>query len=231
MRYESAVSLKTALLSEGVGTHAAVARSLPGAAMAFASAAVVEPPTTRPFALGITGLRNNYRLAVRVQRLTPGVEQAVESVRIKARGECDVRLVGRVAKQQPWHRRKNRPLRIGGSVGHVKITAGTLGCFVRKTKVEEYLVLSNNHVLANENDAASGDTILQQGRLDGGRASTEKIGELEKFVRLKNRNNLVDAATASLNDGMEFFYNWIENLGPISGIRQGRWTKASLFSS
>jgi hypothetical protein len=59
-----------------------------------------------------------------------------------------------------------RPAPGGVSVGHVAITAGTLGCWV--TKNGQKVILSNNHVLANSNDAEIGDPILQPGPFDGG---------------------------------------------------------------
>jgi hypothetical protein len=43
---------------------------------------------------------------------------------------------------------RHRPLKIGVSVGHVDVTAGTLGCFVREPEGEGTFILSNNHVLA-----------------------------------------------------------------------------------
>lgn len=137
----------------------------------------------------------------------------------ETRGECDVRVVGRVVKQQPWHQRRNRPLRIGGSVGHFNITAGTLGCFVADRASGEELILSNNHVLADENNATAGDTIVQPGTADGGRRSRDRVGSLARFVRLKRRRNLVDAATASIDPGLEYYYNWMESRGAISGVR------------
>ena len=44
------------------------------------------------------------------------------------------------------------------------------------------LMLSNNHVLANENKGKRGDPILQPGNIDGG-ADMDKVGELLRFVR------------------------------------------------
>jgi hypothetical protein len=48
-----------------------------------------------------------------------------------------------------------RPVECGTSVGHFNITAGTLGCLVKKTAVDddEIFILSNNHVLADSNQA------------------------------------------------------------------------------
>lgn len=75
---------------------------------------------------------------------------------------------------------KHRPAPGGVSIGHAEITAGTLGCLVKRGG--EVFILSNNHVLANSNNAARGDTILQPGNADGGRNPEDKIAELEDFV-------------------------------------------------
>ena len=79
--------------------------------------------------------RDEVVLAVRLQRRALEGSPQVEAIRKQARGEIDVRYIGRVVKlaAKPWHQKKNRPLRIGGSIGHFQITAGTLGCFVRGT--------------------------------------------------------------------------------------------------
>jgi len=77
----------------------------------------------------------------------------------------------------PTH--KLRPAPPGCSVAHISVTAGTFGCVVQKNGLR--YILSNNHVLANSNDAQAGDTILQPGPHDGG-SSLDKIGVLEDFV-------------------------------------------------
>ncbi|KXK54437.1 MAG: hypothetical protein UZ13_00154 [Chloroflexi bacterium OLB13] len=56
----------------------------------------------------------------------------------------------------------------GVSIGHFAITAGTLGAVVKDRITGEKLLLSNNHVFANSNDAQVGDSILQPGPADGG---------------------------------------------------------------
>jgi hypothetical protein len=73
-----------------------------------------------------------------------------------------------------------RPAPGGISVGHVAITAGTLGCWV--TKNGQKVMLSNNHVLANSNAAEIGDPILQPGPFDGGGVSQDQIANLTQFV-------------------------------------------------
>ena len=74
---------------------------------------------------------------------------------------------------------KMRPARPGVSIGHYQITAGTLGCLVQRNG--QVFILSNNHILANMNNAQLGDAILQPGPHDGG-ASADQIGTLEQFV-------------------------------------------------
>jgi hypothetical protein len=44
------------------------------------------------------------------------------------------------------------------------------------------LILSNNHVLANSNEASPGDPILQPGPYDGGKYSDDHIADLQEFV-------------------------------------------------
>jgi hypothetical protein len=80
-----------------------------------------------------------------------------------------------------------RPAPGGVSLGHVNITAGTLGCLVKKG--DKYLILSNNHVMANSNDASLGDAILQPGPHDGGRYPVDQIAKLTEFVPIQFEGN------------------------------------------
>ena len=59
-----------------------------------------------------------------------------------------------------------RPAPGGVSIGHKDITAGTLGMLVQDKETGEILILSNNHILANSNDAKIGDRIMQPGPHD-----------------------------------------------------------------
>jgi hypothetical protein len=95
--------------------------------------------------------------------------------------------------------RFDRPVPIGVSTGHPNITAGTIGC--RVTDGTNVFILSNNHVLANSNNAQIGDSALQPGPSDGG-ADTDyyKIGELYDFEPIVFGMwgvNIIDAAIAS----------------------------------
>ena len=82
-------------------------------------------------------------------------------------------------------RKKWRPAPGGVSIGHFKITAGTLACKVYDAKYGTPLGLSNNHVLADENRARIGEPILQPGPYDGGRLPLDVIGYLYRFVPIR----------------------------------------------
>lgn len=103
-----------------------------------------------------------------------------------------------------------RPAEGGYSVGHFKITAGTLGTCVYKILQNgvgippKFYILSNNHVLANSNAASLGDPILQPGPFDGGVDPADRIATLSQFIPITfqppvpvaSHNNMVDAAIA-----------------------------------
>jgi hypothetical protein len=92
----------------------------------------------------------------------------------------DVVEVGRI--EALAYKDRVRPAPGGVSIGHYQITAGTLGSLVYD-KLNNYpLILSNNHVLANSNDANIGESILQPGPIDGGTLANDVIAELERFV-------------------------------------------------
>ena len=75
-----------------------------------------------------------------------------------------------------------RPAPGGVSIGHVQITAGTLGLLARRHG--RPVILSNNHVLANQNAGHVGDSILQPGPADGGRLQ-DTIARLVDFVPIQ----------------------------------------------
>ena len=118
----------------------------------------------------------------------------------------------------PIYQRKVRPAMGGLSIGHFAITAGTLGCLVKDAK--ETFILSNNHVLANENRGAEGDPILQPGRFDGGKTDRDVIGRLDTYVTLDPEGvNLVDSAIASPFDERDVTPD-ILGIGRLRGTRE-----------
>src|SRR5882762_10900708 len=100
-----------------------------------------------------------------------------------------------MAFSDPTHRQ--RPAPMGFSVGHPAITAGTIGARVRDALGHVY-ILSNNHVLANSNNAHVGDPEYQPGPFDGGTAA-DQIATLSDFQVISfaaNGSNTIDAAIA-----------------------------------
>ena len=100
----------------------------------------------------------------------------------------DVIEVGRLeALLNPRDRfRPNIPA--GVSIGHYKVTAGTLGAIVFDKNTGEPLILSNNHVLANSNDAEIGDVVLQPGPTDHGVRPDDVVARLHRFEMLRFYN-------------------------------------------
>ena len=93
------------------------------------------------------------------------------------------------------------PVPCGVSVGHSRISAGTLGCLV-DTPVGR-CILSNNHVLANANHAQFGDDIFQPGLQDHRAESpARRIAGLTDYERIEfgAAGNRIDAAIAALDE-------------------------------
>lgn len=100
----------------------------------------------------------------------------------------DVIEVGNIVKQA--FRGRVRPIQPGYSISHPSVTAGTLGG-IFLDKDNDYVVLSNNHVLADENRAKLGDIILQPGKSDSF-GDIEFNGWKEPYTNLPYFANLKD---------------------------------------
>ena len=140
---------------------------------------------------GTNGMAGGYRLSETIEPLETGVELLTKRL---------------------------RPAKGGYSVGHFNITAGTIATCVYDLLPggssnppahgigipSRYYILSNNHVLANSNNANIGDSILQPGPFDGGVDPTDRIARLSRFIPItldppvprNQHQNLVDAAIA-----------------------------------
>lgn len=101
---------------------------------------------------------------------------------------------------------------VGGCSGCVDVPnltyTGTLGLGMRGYGAlsDKVFVLSNNHVLADENQSNIGDPVMQPGSLDGGTLPDDQIGHLYDYVPLRMGTfgspnppeNRVDAACAEV---------------------------------
>lgn len=227
MNLDSIRELKQQLLTAPQNLVQPVAFS--HALRSFSRTAAVTTRALGRIALGAAPAKSGYRLAIRQQQSGPLVAAITEEIKRLAKGEVDVKYVGRIAKQvnvtkPAYYRRRLRPLKIGSSIGDVPtgfIAAGTLGCFVISRAANGYFgILTNNHVIAGENSNAIGDPMVQPGTLDGGAEPADVIGELGKVIKLKATGiNRVDAAFGILHEGIEVDVQTIGNLGKLKGVK------------
>ena len=120
--------------------------------------------------------------------------------------DTDVIEVGEIRALAVDRTKKWRPAPGGVSIGHFSISAGTLGMVVKKGGIEH--ILSNNHVLANSNDAEIYDPILQPGPHDGG-TNPDIIGNLAGFVKI---NFTGDPSTCPLTGFAAWCFNGLASL-------------------
>lgn len=158
-----------------------------------------------------------YRLAVRVQDREAMRGPLLGRIEAAARGEVEVRYVGRIVKRDaPFFQARRRPLIIGASVSHPEVTAGTLGGFVQ-AGADVLHLLSNNHVLADENRGEVGDAILQPGSADGGSDPPDAVATLSFFAPLTEGGpNRVDAALARIADEVEVDAETLVEVGTLA---------------
>jgi len=224
MRLDSVRELKQLLPAELNKTFAVQAAAGETISLAVVSAAALKREAPSYF-LGVSARgKGNYRLAVRLQDRALERSELVDRIATMAHGEADVRYVGRIrARAKPWYRSKQRPLLIGSSTGFLAsgfIIAGTLGCFVRSGSSSALYILSNNHVLADENRYPKGGHIVQPGTLDGGSPTADRVARLTRFVRLEpKKTNFVDCAIAKLNVTSQADVHQLKGIGSLDGQR------------
>jgi hypothetical protein len=100
------------------------------------------------------------------------------------------------------HTERHRPFPGGVSIGHAQVSAGTLGCMVKKGG--DIFILSNNHVIANSNNASPGDLIIQPGIYDGGKAEEDVVACLYEFIPVIFEN---EGRKIRISNGFKWFRN------------------------
>jgi len=131
-------------------------------------------------------------------------------------------LPARAAACTTKRKLRQRPVQGGISAGHEDVSAGTIAYFFRSTAAgddpEKLLILSNNHVFADVNQAAIGDSLLQPAPLDGGVAK-DAFARLLRFIPidLGGGGNLVDAAVGVLNPRLKAKLE-ICSIGKVTGV-------------
>ncbi len=173
----------------------------------------------------------------------PPLPDGTEAATLELEGgevQTDVKEIGDV--QALAYSARVRPAVPGYSIGHYAITAGTFGCLVRDVCPPcAVYILSNNHVLANSNAAATGDPILQPGAYDGGAYPKDLIARLSRFVPVHfgspARYNLVDCALARPTDrrdvkasivGLGIPKGTVEAVLGMEVVKSGRTTQTTV---
>jgi len=225
MQIESVRALKEEIASEVVPPAVAAIHDKGG--FSITTFSLDKVTTAEPLlALGVAAgpQAGDVRLAVRLQRRSlQRSGELLETIRKRAHNEVDIRYVGRISKQAgPWYRSRLRPMRPGGSVAHYKVTAGTIGAFASHKSTGQTVILSNNHVIANENAAKVNDLILQPGTYDAGKRPKDEVARLTKWVPLlRNKTNYVDAAIATVKKSIEVDPLKYTGIGTLAGVRAG----------
>ena len=118
-----------------------------------------------------------------------------------------------------------RPTKLGVSGSNIEdgCVAGTLGSLVKRIGRRGKFILSNNHVLARENDGEKGDLIIQPGCLDSGCGcdAEDKVAKLTTFVPIDFSifgSNEVDAALAKIIKGEVNKKGKILDIGRVSRL-------------
>jgi hypothetical protein len=108
-----------------------------------------------------------------------------------------------------------RPILLGVSGGNIHSIiktkkekgcfSGTLGSMVEDSDENEY-ILSNNHVIADQNKAKSGQLIVQPGLVDVAclKSQSNQVATFSRTIKIKfgGGTNTVDAAIAAVEPGM-----------------------------
>jgi len=82
------------------------------------------------------------------------------------------------------------------------LSVGTLGFFLEDKNGKQYLV-SNNHVIADENNASVGDSIVQPGTLDLTQMELQQMSTITKLrnqLEIGNLDTWIDISTSAVNE-------------------------------
>jgi hypothetical protein len=188
-----------------------LSKSAPGPEFAALTASTAHRENIVGVGIGpkVTDGRLTKRLSIRFyveRKVAKGAVPKKDMLPAKIDGvPTDVIETGRFfAFATPIAQQRRRPSKCGCSCGFQAtgfVMAGTLGCLV--TDGGGRFILSNNHVLADENQLPLGSPIFQPGLLDNGNPSTDKVARLSKFVKINKlpAKNEVDCAIAGVLGG------------------------------
>ena len=140
-------------------------------------------------------------------------------------------------EEKDERKRRLDPMMPGVSIGHVRSTAGTLGCLVKEAAGGETRVLSNWHVLQGE-EGKLGDAIAQPGPFDNNRVDDNICGTLLRsflglagdcaIASIENRpakEELLDLGVAIRSLGEAELGDQVVKSGRTTGVTRGLVTR------
>ena len=135
----------------------------------------------------------DYKVAIRARRSDDLTKSALRYLEQATGGDVDIRVTGAI--------RPCRALAMGVSTAHVHGHIGTLGFFARRTADGRVGFVSNNHVIAAEDEGVDGDDVVV---VENG-TDLRVVGKLAgDYPRLRGGSTTVDCAFAQLIDGIDF---------------------------
>ena len=147
------------------------------------------------------------------------IEQAIDGVQTDVVQVGKIQIQPLVIKAQSVYGRRERPIPCGVSIGHMSVTAGTLGGYFLD-KDNQVVLLSNQHVIAGEKFVGphgpaplKGNVILQPGVFDGGNLG-DVFAHLKEWVPLRPKGNVEDSGIATI-DNVKDAVNEVKGLGRI----------------
>jgi len=176
---------------------------------------LINGGATGPYCLRLFVEHKLPREVLRPEELLPGEIGGIPT---------DVIETGRFVASRakvPGGRRRRRPIQPGCSIGFQYTgrraswrMAGTLGALVEKNGT--LCILSNNHVLAQENLLPPGSSIFQPALLDGGIPHHDAVAQLAEFVELSaTEANEMDCALAQILDPSAVRLTFLPKVGRL----------------
>lgn len=147
-----------------------------------------------------------YRIAVRAEDPDSVDQEILAEIRAKAKNEVDLQYTGPL-EIGPVHDPTipAKRLEIGASIAHYSVSAGSIGFFARRTSDGALGIVSNNHVLAAQDQGQNDDEILHPAPADRGAAPNDVVAHLDgNYPRLRMEHQTVDCAFARLSLGMDY---------------------------
>lgn len=148
---------------------------------------------------------DTHRIAVRAEDPDSVDQELLDRITRGARGEVDVQYTGPLEIVPVRDPVPVKRLEIGASIAHYSVSAGSIGFFARRTTDDALGLVSNNHVLAAQDQGRNDDEILHPAPADHGNAPNDVVAYLDgNYPRLRTELQTVDCAFARLARGVAY---------------------------